>query len=247
MGLWTPEEEQLLREKYTTSSWEELITLFGRTRRAIWNRACRLSLSGAGRRPHQYTETSRAVLAEKLAKRPIRFGVGAVQQLYIIEGVLGKFCRACGRFKALEKYGKTRTGVCGRRVDCTTCESRINYERNPEAGVARARKWQKNNPEKTLVTQHRARARRIDRLGDVEIDPADIKKLITDSRRICTYCKRRIRKRERLTLDHVVALARGGRHELGNLVVACWPCNARKRDLPVDRFLKELKLMTEKV
>lgn len=32
----------------------------------------------------------------------------------------------------------------------------------------------------------------------------------------------------KITLEHVIPLARGGRDEPGNVVPACWPCNASK-------------------
>jgi len=41
---------------------------------------------------------------------------------------------------------------------------------------------------------------------------------------VCAYCG----EHGRLTLDHVVPLARGGAHRIENLVAACKPCNSRK-------------------
>lgn len=43
----------------------------------------------------------------------------------------------------------------------------------------------------------------------------------------CAYCHTRAP----LTLDHVVPLARGGRHSIGNALPACGPCNSSKKDL----------------
>lgn len=58
---------------------------------------------------------------------------------------------------------------------------------------------------------------------------------------VCHYCgkrglKRTVRQGDRLalslaTIDHVKPLSNGGpRYKLGNLVVACWPCNEKKGD-----------------
>ncbi len=41
----------------------------------------------------------------------------------------------------------------------------------------------------------------------------------------CQYCGRRAE-----TVDHVVPRSRGGTHTWDNVVAACRPCNARKRD-----------------
>ncbi len=47
--------------------------------------------------------------------------------------------------------------------------------------------------------------------------------------RWCAYCGCGVLRSD-ATLDHVVPVSKGGRTVLGNLVVACWPCNARKKD-----------------
>lgn len=64
---------------------------------------------------------------------------------------------------------------------------------------------------------------------------------------ICHYCRRRVG-REKLTMDHVVPLARGGRSSKGNLVPACKECNNRKKYLlPVEweEYLKSLDAVQE--
>lgn len=55
----------------------------------------------------------------------------------------------------------------------------------------------------------------------------------------CFYCKTKIGPDVSLpewTLDHVEASALGGGNDLGNLVVACKPCNAKKGHQPIDSF-----------
>lgn len=42
----------------------------------------------------------------------------------------------------------------------------------------------------------------------------------------CAYCGRT----EALTIDHVVPIAKGGRHSIGNLLLACRRCNFSKSD-----------------
>ncbi len=46
---------------------------------------------------------------------------------------------------------------------------------------------------------------------------------------ICQYCLGQFPEK-RLTIDHVVPLSRGGRHEWTNVVTACPPCNNKKGD-----------------
>jgi 5-methylcytosine-specific restriction endonuclease McrA len=49
----------------------------------------------------------------------------------------------------------------------------------------------------------------------------------------CQYCQK-IFPEKRLTVDHVVPMSRGGRHEWTNVVTACSRCNNRKGAKSVD-------------
>ena len=58
---------------------------------------------------------------------------------------------------------------------------------------------------------------------------------------LCHYCEKKF-KREELTMDHIVPIARGGKSTKGNLVPACKSCNENKKlDTPVDQLLKSIK------
>jgi 5-methylcytosine-specific restriction endonuclease McrA len=50
----------------------------------------------------------------------------------------------------------------------------------------------------------------------------------------CFYCG----SKERITIDHIIPLARGGRHSIGNFVSACHSCNSKKHA----RFIMEWRL-----
>jgi 5-methylcytosine-specific restriction endonuclease McrA len=63
--------------------------------------------------------------------------------------------------------------------------------------------------------------------------PCDTTGLLPDGSS-CSYCGE---VGVAMTLDHVVALNRGGIHERNNLVPACKPCNSSKQDLSVDEWL----------
>jgi hypothetical protein len=43
---------------------------------------------------------------------------------------------------------------------------------------------------------------------------------------------------ERLQVDHIVPVAKGGRDEMANLQILCQPCNVRKGTKPNDQFMK---------
>ena len=51
---------------------------------------------------------------------------------------------------------------------------------------------------------------------------------------ICYYCHSNVG-RDKLTMDHVVPLSRGGKSSKGNIVPACKTCNNKKKSmLPVE-------------
>ncbi len=57
---------------------------------------------------------------------------------------------------------------------------------------------------------------------------------------VCHYCESKVGA-AKLTMDHLVPLARGGESSKNNLVPACHECNAKKKlDTPVDQLLKQI-------
>jgi 5-methylcytosine-specific restriction endonuclease McrA len=52
-------------------------------------------------------------------------------------------------------------------------------------------------------------------------------RLFARDRHLCAYCGNRGPESE-LTVEHIVPVSRGGRHEWGNVVTACRSCNTRK-------------------
>jgi len=60
---------------------------------------------------------------------------------------------------------------------------------------------------------------------------------------ICYYCEKKVTP-DKLTMDHIIPLSRGGKSEKINLVPACKDCNSKKKYLlPIEwkEYLKMLK------
>lgn len=55
----------------------------------------------------------------------------------------------------------------------------------------------------------------------------------------CFYCHD---KEAKLTVDHFMPLARGGAHSVENIVMACQPCNSRKKDRDPHEFIASMKI-----
>lgn len=86
------------------------------------------------------------------------------------------------------------------------------------------------------IRKHARRARLLGNPGYVEFRACDFDRALRGAQGKCFYCH----KLAQLEMDHVVPLARGGRHALSNIVFACKRCNASKSDL----FLSEWKQRT---
>ena len=68
---------------------------------------------------------------------------------------------------------------------------------------------------------------------------------------LCFYCKVRITigepkgKQRKATLDHYVALSKGGANTRNNCVAACFDCNQAKRNMPAEVFMAGKKAREE--
>lgn len=136
---------------------------------------------------------------------------------------------------------------------------------HPGRGAAVARAWREANPERAaanrdtyaeahgeqLKAARRAyreanrdliRAlnnRRKARMRNVEINdltPAQWRAIVASYRGRCAYCGRTP---DVMTMDHVVAISKGGNHTASNVVPACGPCNFAKSDGPAPPFVIE--------
>jgi 5-methylcytosine-specific restriction endonuclease McrA len=93
-----------------------------------------------------------------------------------------------------------------------------NWQKVLEIG----RRWSKNNPEKVLEKSRTRRA--LKRGSGGTITKAEWHQLLEKAGYKCMRCG----SKERLTLDHVVPLAVGGKHEINNAQVLCQSCNSSK-------------------
>jgi hypothetical protein len=97
-------------------------------------------------------------------------------------------------------------------------------------------KYRSNNREKirTYSTTRRARKRNAV-IGDTKTITAWERGWKRKKRVHCYWCCLQFIPKKCHT-DHIIALARGGEHEVGNLCISCQPCNSRKRDKSVSTW-----------
>lgn len=111
---------------------------------------------------------------------------------------------------------------------------------NPEKNRATKSAWAKANPEKCRAYQAarrkanpRANAAMTARRKAMKlaapgrgVTAAQWRQVLGDSLGLCVYCgERRV-----LTMDHIEPLAKGGAHDVDNIVATCKPCNCSKNN-----------------
>ena len=157
-----------------------------------------------------------------------------------------KKCAKCGVEKPLDEFHKRPSRPCGFVSRCKACVKGYNagqYRANREQRIAAAVTWREKNPERYLAIARKsntkryyrdlAKSRLLKRManqrrrarmrgnGVFTISPRDQHRLERSS---CAMCGAR----DNLHVDHIVPIAKGGTHGIGNLQVLCSTCNRSK-------------------
>jgi 5-methylcytosine-specific restriction endonuclease McrA len=109
--------------------------------------------------------------------------------------------------------------------DLRLAASRRSYRRHRAMRRAEHRAWEARNPWSAILRATRRRLRKLDNSSGLVVTPRDIRRLVGRFQGRCAYCGVRP---EKLHIDHVVPIAKGGRHSIGNLLPACKTCNLSK-------------------
>jgi len=166
-----------------------------------------------------------------------------------------KTCSKCKQEKKITEFSLNKKCKGGRTTVCKNCVSnymkgykgkrtkeenatrfREYYSRNKLKERERKLSWvysqqkkesdrqyRRNNPEKMMLKTQRRRAMLKNAPGD-GVTTEQWKQIIKQYGYRCFYCK----KENKLTVDHVVPLSRGGAHDVSNVVPACINCNSKK-------------------
>lgn len=174
-------------------------------------------------------------------------------------------CTACGQRLPLDAYDLDSNATLGRRSHCKPCRSArmkawyaANRERQAQRQAERfatnrdairlqdmARYERHKDKRIALVVEagHRRRALKRGAPADRGITVTALRKRDGDT---CCYCScvmvfRVASGREfistKATVEHRVALARGGSHTWDNVALACWQCNVRKNAADLDEWM----------
>lgn len=173
-----------------------------------------------------------------------------------------KVCKICGEEKPLDDYHKARDNRDGKDSRCKACvkiglakwkkenrehvkqrdkdyrkehkEDRTEYNKqwhkdHPGHKLEWERENRKKNPERYRNKTRRRRAK----LAECEtfyILPKELTRLYNSP---CVTCGTT----EGITMDHIVPVAKRGRHSIGNLQPMCGSCNSSKGDTLMVEFV----------
>lgn len=101
--------------------------------------------------------------------------------------------------------------------------AREQYWSDPERSREYSRAYRATNPDVRLAQHHVRKARKLGN-DSRKVSASDLQYIKSRQRDCCYYCGISCD----LVIDHVVPLAKGGRHAIGNLVGACQHCNSQK-------------------
>ena len=127
-----------------------------------------------------------------------------------------KRCTKCGETKSLDEFHRNRSKPLGRHSYCRSCQREYN------------RTWREANQDRQREHNRRRRARK--RAATLEeFALADVYAWWDEiGAYTCFWCGIPFTEDDRIHVDHVWPLSRGGHHAVRNLAPACERCNLAK-------------------
>lgn len=96
------------------------------------------------------------------------------------------------------------------------------YSNNSEKAIEATKNWNIRNPHSKRISEQKRRSAKIN-AGIFKISEKEILKIIKSP---CVACG----SYDKITMDHIIPLSRGGKHSIGNLQPLCFSCNASKNN-----------------
>ncbi|MEB3275792.1 MAG: HNH endonuclease signature motif containing protein [Cyanobacteriota bacterium] len=130
-------------------------------------------------------------------------------------------------------------------------EQRRYWTENPEAKAEHDRllaqvRWRARyqiNHHLRLYTREKSKRRKAQARGQtpLQIPVAAIKRRFAEFGNSCAYCSIT----GDMNLEHVIAISKGGPHDIGNIVPACFSCNMSKGTKPMEQWYRQQPFFNE--
>lgn len=130
-------------------------------------------------------------------------------------------------------------------------EQRRYWDENPKAKVEHDRllaqaRWRfqyQTNPDLRLYTREKSRRRKAKARGQtpLQIPVAAIKRRFAEFGNCCAYCSAT----GDMNLEHVIPISKGGPHDIGNIIPACFSCNMSKGTKPMEQWYRQQPFFNE--
>ena len=130
-------------------------------------------------------------------------------------------------------------------------EQRRYWRSNPEARLAHVRQWARDSwwlkyqtdPELRFYVKEKSHRRKAQERGlvAVALRPAAIIQRFSEFDYCCAYCG----SDDRMEIEHVRPISKGGAHDISNIVPACQKCNASKRVNPMEDWYRSQPFFSE--
>jgi len=152
----------------------------------------------------------------------------------------------------LEKVRENGRRWQKKNPDKVSNNSRRCRQRNLDKYLERSRRWKRNNADKVReLCRRRGALRRSARRRAVHpVTRAQIDARFAIWVNRCAFCgvdatHQRNHGRERLTVEHVLALTKGGLDEASNIIPACTACNSSKKSSPIEDWYRQQEWFTD--
>lgn len=159
-----------------------------------------------------------------------------------------KKCSKCFITKPISDFAKHKNNRDGLQFWCKNCykiSSKKYRDDNPEKRKKTQKNYRDANPEKVKKTNETYRKANLDKArlrehlrrikkqnnGIYLVSDKFLKKIYDSP---CVFCG----SKERIELDHIIPIARGGQHSEGNLQPLCKSCNSSKSDKTMTEWYK---------
>ena len=131
-----------------------------------------------------------------------------------------KACTRCGEQKPLNRFHRSTHTKDGHAYRCKECANALQKQHRA------------SNQEKSREMGRLSAERRRARVAAMEKRDVPYRERWQLSHSPCFVCGAMPswRSKDRTTWDHIIPIAKGGRHSIGNLMTLCTPCNLSKGD-----------------